>query len=208
MAARASARPPLAHALESGVLEAGVDEAGRGCLAGPVVAAAVVFPPERREYPTGICDSKLLSAEERQEARQWVQQEALAWGLGVASVDQIGRENILQACFTAMHEALDQLCAVATPAKLLVDGNRFRPYGALPHSCQVKGDQRFVAIAAASILAKTYRDELMAELHQRAPQYGWRQNKGYPTPAHRHAIALWGPSPWHRPGFKLLKSSD
>jgi len=175
-------------------------------LAGPVAAAAVVFPAGFQNFPKWVCDSKLLSSEQRLEARSWIQQNALAWGLGLASVEQIGRENILQACFSAMHEALDQVCETATPHHLLVDGNRFRAYPATGHTCLVKGDRRFAPIAAASILAKTYRDELMAELHQRAPLYGWPQNKGYPTPAHRKAIARYGPSPWHRPGFKLLKS--
>lgn len=186
--------------LEQGRIEAGCDEAGRGCLAGPVFAAAVILPE-------GYCnellnDSKKLSEHRRDELRTIVERDALAWAVGVVTAEEIDHINILNASFLAMHRAIDAL--TVRPEHLLIDGNRFKPYRDIPHTCIVKGDGKMMSIAAASILAKTHRDEFMARIHEEFPQYAWNINKGYPTKAHRAAISQYGPSPYHRKSFRLL----
>lgn len=183
-----------------GATEAGCDEAGRGCIAGPVFAAAVILPPDFSN-PV-LDDSKKLTARKRQELRILIEEEALDWGLGVVHAKQIDNINILNASMEAMHLALDKL--KLPPSFLLIDGNRFKPYGRIAHSCIVKGDGIYASIAAASILAKTHRDEYMAALHQKYPQYEWNKNMGYPTRAHRQAIYMHGPTPYHRRSFRLL----
>lgn len=183
-----------------GVVEAGCDEAGRGCLAGPVFAAAVILPPDFENEL--ISDSKKLSEKMRYQLRPIIEESAIAWALGVVSAEEIDRINILNASFLAMHRALEQL--KVQPEFILVDGNRFRPYGKTPFSCEVKGDGRFLSIAAASILAKTYRDDYMNNIAKEFPQYGWAVNKGYPTKAHRSAISEFGITPHHRNSFQLL----
>lgn len=186
------------------ILEAGVDEAGRGCLAGPVVAAAVILPQDA-QIP-GLNDSKKLNHAQRMALRPIVEEQALAWGLGIIGPERIDEINILNATYEAMHQAIDKLSPL--PVQLNIDGNRFRPYPGIPHICQVKGDGRFLNIAAASILAKTYRDEMMEALHQKCPQYAWDSNKGYPTKAHRAAIAEHGPTAYHRMSFRLQKQLE
>lgn len=181
-------------------LEAGCDEAGRGCLAGPVVAAAVILPAGF-SHPW-LNDSKKLTEKRRNLLRPIIESEAVAWAVAMVDHDEIDRINILNASILAMHRALDQL--TVRPEAIIVDGNRFKPYGDIPSTTFVKGDGRFGNIAAASILAKTHRDELMERLHHRFPDYGWNINKGYPTPAHREAIRQHGPSPYHRMSFRLL----
>jgi ribonuclease HII len=183
-----------------GLLEAGCDEAGRGCLAGPVVAAAVILPAG--VWLPGLNDSKKLSHEERERLRPLIEERALAWCVGVASVEEIDRINILNASFLAMHRAVAGLRL--RPDRLLVDGNRFTPYPDIPHHCIIKGDGKYRSIAAASILAKTHRDALMEALHSESPDYGWAVNRGYPTPDHRAALAQHGPSRHHRSSFNLL----
>jgi ribonuclease HII len=183
-----------------GRVEAGCDEAGRGCLAGPVVAAAVILPPDYKN--SSLNDSKKLSESKRKALRTEVERDALAFA--VASLDnlEIDQYNILRSSFMAMHRALDQL--ELRPNLLLIDGNRFLPYGEVEHQCIVKGDGKYLSIAAASILAKTYRDEFMEELHAAFPAYNWKKNKGYPTAAHRQAIQETGVSEYHRKSFRLL----
>jgi ribonuclease HII len=182
------------------VPEAGCDEAGRGCLAGPVVAAAVILDPAKPI--AALNDSKQLSAKKRIMLREEILEKALCYGIGIVDHIEIDQINILNASILAMHKALAQL--QIQPAFILVDGNRFKPYGQTPFACMIKGDARFSSIAAASILAKTHRDELMTKLHQAYPHYAWAQNQGYPTIAHRKAIAEFGPSPHHRMSFQLL----
>ena len=189
-----------AHFSPLGLMECGCDEAGRGCLAGPVVAAAVILP-ERFAHPL-LNDSKQLTETQRELLRPIIEAEALSWGIGVCSPEEIDQLNILQASITAMHRAIDQL--VLSPELLLIDGNRFRPYPGIPHECIVKGDATYRSIAAASILAKTERDRMMLELAQQYPGYGFAEHKGYPTPQHRAALAELGPSPVHRLSFRLL----
>ena len=189
-----------AHFSPLGLMECGCDEAGRGCLAGPVVAAAVILP-ERFAHPL-LNDSKQLTETQRELLRPIIEAEALSWGIGVCSPEEIDQLNILQASITAMHRAIDQL--VLSPELLLIDGNRFRPYPGIPHECIVKGDATYRSIAAASILAKTERDRMMLELAQLYPGYGFAEHKGYPTPQHRAALAELGPSPVHRLSFRLL----
>lgn len=184
----------------SGLVEAGCDEAGRGCLAGPVVAAAVILPPRVR-LP-GLDDSKKLDARKRDTLRPLIEAKALAWAVAVVQPEEIDRVNILRASFLAMHRALDAL--KLRPEHLLIDGNRFVPYGQIRHSCVVKGDGKYRAIAAASILAKTHRDAYMQDLHTCYPQYAWAVNKGYPTADHRQALAVYGPCEHHRRSFRLL----
>ncbi|WP_375417085.1 ribonuclease HII [uncultured Hymenobacter sp.] len=179
---------------------AGVDEAGRGCLAGPVFAAAVLLPPDYA--PAFLNDSKQVTARRREVLRHDIIREAVAWAVGEASVAEIGALNIARASYLAMHRAVAALSV--RPARLLVDGNRFPPYPDLTHTCVVGGDTIYRSIAAASILAKTFRDERMRELAAAYPLYGWEQNAGYPTAAHRAAIRAHGPTEWHRPGFRLL----
>jgi ribonuclease HII len=183
------------------LLEAGVDEVGRGCLAGPVVAAAVILP-EQFSAAALLQDSKQIKAVQREYLSQKIKAEALAWGIGSASPQEIDELNILQASFLAMHRAIANLQAV--PELLLVDGNRFKPYPKIPHQCIVKGDSLYQHIAAASILAKTHRDEWMLQLAEKYPQYAWEENKGYPTVAHRQAIATQGSCEEHRKSFQLL----
>ncbi|MCB9184304.1 MAG: ribonuclease HII [Flavobacteriales bacterium] len=184
-----------------GRLEAGCDEAGRGCLAGPVVAAAVILPPRVR-LP-GLDDSKKLSEAAREELRPLIEERALAWAVAMVDPAEIDAINILNASFRAMHRAIDAL--LQRPDHLLIDGNRFHAYPGIAHSCHIKGDGRFRSIAAASVLAKTHRDAMMRDLHQHHPAYGWAINKGYPTPEHRAAIELHGPCAHHRRSFRLTR---
>jgi ribonuclease HII len=185
---------------EAGRLEAGCDEAGRGCLAGPVVAAAVILP-EDYSHPL-LNDSKQVGKKQRERLRVEIEREALAWAIGVCSPQEIDEHNILKASFYAMHKAIGQLSEKAE--FLLIDGNRFIPYPGLAHMCIVKGDAKYLSIAAASILAKTHRDAQMEQLAGEFPWYGWEKNAGYPTAAHREAIRAHGISPWHRKTFRLL----
>ncbi len=180
--------------------EAGCDEAGRGCLAGPVYAAAVILPDDF-SHPW-LNDSKQLSESRREALRPIIESEAVAWAVGIVQHSEIDRINILNASILAMHRALDAL--KVRPGRIIVDGNRFKPYAEVPYTTFVKGDGRYANIAAASILAKTHRDEHMRRLHEQFPCYGWDVNKGYPTAAHRKAIELHGPTPYHRMTFRLL----
>ena len=185
---------------QKGILEAGCDEAGRGCLAGPVVAAAVILPADfRNQY---LNDSKQLSEKKRYELRPIIEKEAIAWGVGIVSHTKIDEINILNASFLAMSRAIEKLNV--KPEHLLIDGNRFKSNLDIPFTCMIKGDGRFLSIAAASILAKTYRDDIMLELHKDFPNYAWDKNKGYPTKAHRAGIVEFGPTPLHRMSFTLL----
>ena len=184
----------------AGCFEAGCDEAGRGCIAGPVFAAAVILPHGYQN--SSLDDSKRLSARKREVLRLVVERDALEFGVGLVDEKEIDQINILNASFLAMHRALAQL--KTRPEHLIIDGNRFKPYLNIPHSCIVKGDGKYASIAAASILAKTYRDEFMTGLHQEYPVYGWDRNMGYPTRAHRKAVLEYGPSPYHRRSFRLL----
>jgi len=183
-----------------GVIEAGCDEAGRGCLAGSVYAAAVILPPD---YANPLLnDSKQLSEKARYQLREQIEHDAVAWALGVVTAEEIDKMNILRASITAMHRALDQL--KVRPQELIIDGNKFYPYGNLPYTTIVKGDGKYLSIAAASILAKTYRDDYMRQIHQEYPFYGWDHNAGYPTKEHRQGIAEHGISPYHRKTYNLL----
>lgn len=190
--------------LKENVIEAGCDEAGRGCLAGSVFAAAVILPPHFT-HPL-LNDSKQLTEKQRYALRPIIEAEALAWAVAEVKPQEIDEINILQASITAMHRAVDQLSL--RPEHLIIDGNRFRPYPHIPHTTVVKGDARYLSIAAASILAKTYRDDAMLRLHEVFPVYDWQKNKGYPTKAHREAIARYGVSPHHRMTFQLLPEPD
>ncbi|MBK9759521.1 MAG: ribonuclease HII [Flavobacteriales bacterium] len=183
-----------------GLVEAGCDEAGRGCLAGPVVAAAVILPPGIR-LP-GLNDSKQLTELQRDKLRPLIEKGAIAWCVAQATVEEIDRINILNASFLAMHRAIEGLRS--TPDLLLIDGNRFTPYFGIAHHCVIQGDGKFRSIAAASVLAKTHRDDLMRTLHTEQPSFNWAVNKGYPTLAHRRAIAMQGPTAHHRLSFTLL----
>ena len=183
------------------LLEAGCDEAGRGCLAGPVFAAAVILPP--RFSNALLNDSKQLSAEDRNQLRPVIEKKALAWAVAMIDHEEIDRINILQASFKAMHLAISNL--QTQPGLLLIDGNRFSPYFGILHHCVIGGDGIYASIAAASILAKTHRDEYMQNLHLQYPQYGWSQNKGYGTAAHRQQIKQHGLSPYHRKTFRWDK---
>jgi ribonuclease HII len=183
-----------------GVIEAGCDEAGRGCLAGPVVAAAVILPPDFHHEV--LTDSKQLTEKQRMLLKDDVKSDAIAWAVGWCSPEEIDKINILNASFVAMHRAVDQLKKV--PEHLLIDGNRFKKYKELPHNCIIKGDSLYYSIAAASILAKTYRDEWMERLGDEFPVYQWAKNKGYPTADHRDAIRAHGITPYHRKSFRLL----
>ncbi|HRW76595.1 MAG: ribonuclease HII [Lewinellaceae bacterium] len=182
-----------------GVSEAGCDEAGRGCLAGPVVAAAVILPAGWH-HPL-LNDSKQLSERDRNTLRPLIEQSALAWAVAMCTVEEIDQINILQASIQAMHRAIGKLDH--QPDHLLIDGNRFKPYLGIPHTCIVGGDGLYRSIAAASVLAKTWRDEWMLRHHADFPHYGWQENKGYPTEVHRSALYEHGPSPHHRMTFKL-----
>ena len=196
-----------------GLVEAGCDEAGRGCLAGAVYAAAVILPPD---YENELLnDSKQLTERRRYQLRTEVERDSVAWAVGVVGPEEIDRINILNASILAMHRALDQLSV--RPQAVIVDGNRFKPYcppvgegrgAALPHTCIVKGDGKYLAIAAASILAKTYRDDYMNRLAEEYPQYDWMSNKGYPTRRHREAIRQHGITPYHRRSYNLLGTGE
>lgn len=185
---------------QEGLIEAGCDEAGRGCLAGSVYAAAVIFAPDY--HNAELNDSKQLTAKRRYALREVIQRDALAWAVGIVTPEEIDEMNILNASILAMHRALDQL--EIRPQTIIVDGNRFKPYHDVPHTTIVKGDGKYLSIAAASILAKTYRDDYMHALHEQYPYYGWDRNAGYPTKAHREGIALHGLSPFHRRSFAGL----
>ena len=185
------------------IIEAGCDEAGRGCLAGPVFAAAVILP-DHFEHPL-LNDSKKMTSHQREKLRFIIESEAIAWGVAPVSPLEIDKINILNASFLAMHKAIDQLGT--KPELLLIDGNRFTPYLGIPHQCIVGGDGKYLSIAAASVLAKTYRDDYMMRMDQQYPQYGWTKNKGYPTKSHREAIQKYGTTPLHRLTFKLLPNT-
>ena len=187
---------------QNSLIEAGCDEAGRGCLAGPVYAAAVILNPKKRIK--GLDDSKKLTDAMRYKLRPEIEDKALAFAVASLTNGEIDQFNILKSSFFAMHKAINLL--QIKPQWLLIDGNRFIPYEGIPHQCEIKGDARFQAIAAASILAKTYRDDYMKEIHQEFPAYAWDKNMGYPTTAHRAAIKEFGVSKYHRLSFKLLPS--
>ena len=205
------------HYYNKSVVEAGCDEAGRGCLAGSVFAAAVILPPD---YDNPLLnDSKQLSERKRYELRRQIEKEAVAWAVASVSPEEIDRINILRASMLAMRRALDQLRV--RPEAIIVDGNRFEPYhskslpksgevggGSVPHTCIVKGDSKFQSIAAASVLAKTYRDDYMNRLAEKFPEYDWQSNKGYPTAKHREAIRQFGITPYHRKSYNLLGDSE
>lgn len=187
-----------------GKIEAGCDEAGRGCLAGPVVAAAVILPPDFKHEL--LDDSKKLTEKQRDFLRPIIEKEAITYGVSFVQPEEIDEINILNASFTAMHRSVDQLSDI--PELLLIDGNRFNPYKDIPHECIIKGDGKFLSIAAASVLAKTYRDEYMSEIHEEFPMYDWKKNKGYPTKAHRTAIKEYGANKYHRQSFTLLPAEQ
>lgn len=189
---------------KEGLVEAGCDEAGRGCLAGSVYAAAVIFP--QKYHNEDLNDSKKLTAKRRYALREQIERDALAWAVGVVTPEEIDEINILNASILAMHRALDQL--KLRPEFVIVDGNRFKPYKDVPYQTIVKGDGKYLAIAAASILAKTYRDDYMHELHQQFPYYGWDRNAGYPTKQHRQGIAEYGLTPYHRRSFAGLGEQE
>jgi ribonuclease HII len=186
------------------LIEAGCDEAGRGCLAGPVFAAAVILP-KRFSHPL-LNDSKQLTEAERDELRPIIEKKAVAWAVGIVDHEEIDRINILKASFKAMHLAIDQL--QTRPGLLLIDGNRFTPYFGVLHQCIIQGDGKYASIAAASVLAKTHRDEFMQSLHIEHPHYGWEQNKGYGTAFHRKQIKEHGLSPYHRKTFRWNKAEE
>lgn len=199
-----------------GLIEAGCDEAGRGCLAGAVYAAAVILPPDY--HNADLNDSKQLTEKKRYMLREQIERDAVSWAVGIVTPEEIDKINILQASFLAMHRAIDQL--TPCPEALIIDGNRFTPYhpiigggtsraeAALPHTTIVKGDRKYLAIAAASILAKTYRDDYMNRLAEEYPQYDWRSNKGYPTKKHRQAIREYGVTPYHRLSYNLTGTEE
>lgn len=194
----------LKNYYEQGRVEAGCDEAGRGCLAGSVYAAAVILPPDYQNER--LNDSKKLTARQRYALRQDIERDAVAWAVGVVTPQEIDQINILNASILAMHRALDQL--QVRPEAIIVDGNRFKPYRDLPHTTIVKGDGKYFSIAAGSILAKTYRDDEMIRLAQEYPDYDWQHNMGYPTRKHREAIRQHGITPYHRRTFNLLGSEE
>ena len=183
-----------------GVIEAGCDEAGRGCLAGDVYAAAVILPPDFTNEL--LNDSKQLNESQRYQLREVIEQEAVAWAVGIVTAEEIDRINILRASILAMHRAVDAL--KVRPEHLLIDGNKFNPYPGITHNTVVKGDATYMSIAAASILAKTYRDDYMLRIAKEYPMYDWQSNKGYPTAKHRAAIREYGTTPYHRMTFNLL----
>lgn len=186
--------------LNKDLIEAGCDEAGRGCLAGSVFAAAVILPVDFHNEL--LNDSKQLNEKQRYALREVVEKEAIAWAVGIVTAEEIDKINILNASILAMHRAVDQLTVI--PQHLIIDGNRFKKYNEIPHTTVVKGDGKYLSIAAASILAKTYRDDYMTRLHQEFPLYDWDHNKGYPTKKHRAGIAQYGTTPYHRMTFNLL----
>ena len=190
----------LASHYYEGKIEAGCDEAGRGCLAGSVYAAAVILPDD---YQNDLLnDSKQLTEKRRYQLREIIQRDSIAWAVGIVTPEEIDKINILNASILAMHRALDQL--KIRPEAIIVDGNRFKPYQQIPHTTIVKGDGKYLSIAAASILAKTYRDDYMNHLAEEYPQYDWLSNKGYPTKKHREAIKQYGITPYHRKSYNLL----
>ena len=184
----------------AGIVEAGCDEAGRGCLAGDVYAAAVILPPDFKNDM--LNDSKQLTEAQRYQLREIIEREAVAWAIGIVTAEEIDRINILKASILAMHRAVDAL--EVRPEHLLIDGNKFSPYPGITHNTVVKGDATFMSIAAASILAKTYRDDYMMRIAEEFPMYDWQNNKGYPTAKHRAAIREHGTTPYHRMTFNLL----
>jgi ribonuclease HII len=186
--------------LDKDLIEAGCDEAGRGCLAGSVFAAAVILPADFQNEL--LNDSKKLTEKQRYALREVIEKEAVTWAVGIVTPEEIDNINILNASILAMHRAVDQL--KVTPEHLLIDGNRFKQYKEIPHTTVVKGDGKYLSIAAASILAKTYRDDYMNRLHEEFPVYDWNNNKGYPTKKHRAGIAQHGTTPYHRMTFNLL----
>jgi len=189
----------LIHYHKKDLIVAGLDEAGRGCFAGPVHAAAVILPPE---YSNKVLnDSKQLSEKQRYELRAEIEAMAIAWAVGVVDNEEIDEINILNASFLAMHRAMEKLGT--DPGLLLIDGNRFKPYLEIPHECVVKGDGKYYAIAAASVLAKTYRDDFMLSIAEEYPVYNWAANKGYPTRDHKDAINTHGITPYHRKSFNM-----
>jgi len=185
---------------KEGQIEAGCDEAGRGCLAGPVFASAVILPPDFENEL--LNDSKQLTERQRYQLRPLIEEQALAWAVAMLDNHEIDEVNILNASFMAMNRAVQKL--KIQPEHLLIDGNRFRTQGRIPYTCMIKGDGRFYSIAAASVLAKTYRDDYMLQLHREFPEYDWTRNKGYPTKKHREAIKKHGPTKYHRMTFRLL----
>lgn len=192
----------LLHNLKRGVIEAGCDEAGRGCLAGSVFAAAVILP---EDFSSELLnDSKKLTEKQRYKLRPMIEKAAIAWAIGIYDHSEIDEVNILNASIFSMHRALDQLSVC--PEHIIVDGNRFKSYKNIPHTTVVKGDGIYLSIAAASVLAKTYRDDFMLALHEKHPEYGWNQNKGYPTAFHRKALSVFGITPFHRKTFKLFET--
>lgn len=193
--------PLKSHYSDTEILECGCDEVGRGCIAGPVFAAAVILPYNYQNEE--INDSKQLSAAKRNQMRTIIERDALAWAVGQVSEKEIDKINILQASFLAMTRAVEQLAL--KPQLLLIDGNRFVNRTDIPYKTVVKGDATYLSIAAASILAKCYRDELMDRLHEEYPMYGWKDNKGYPTPYHQEAVLKYGNSPYHRRSFQLKR---
>ena len=186
------------------MIEAGCDEAGRGCLAGSVYAAAVILPPDYQN--PDLNDSKKMTDKKRKALREQIERDAVSWAVGIVTPDEIDKINILNASILAMHRALDQL--KVRPEAVIVDGNRFKPYQNLPYTTIVKGDGKYLAIAAASILAKTYRDDYMDALAEEYPQYDWKSNKGYPTKKHRAAIKQFGVTPYHRMSYNLLGTGE
>ena len=186
------------------MIEAGCDEAGRGCLAGSVYAAAVILPPDYQN--PDLNDSKKLTDKKRKALREQIERDAVSWAVGIVTPDEIDKINILNTSILAIHRALDQL--KVRPEAVIVDGNRFKPYQNLPYTTIVKGDGKYLAIAAASILAKTYRDDYMDALAEEYPQYDWKSNKGYPTKKHRAAIKQFGVTPYHRMSYNLLGTGE
>ncbi len=186
------------------LIEAGCDEAGRGCLAGPVVASAVILPKDF--FHPLLNDSKQLTEKERELLEPIIKKEAIDWKIGICDNHEIDKINILKASFKSMHKAIDQM--KKKPGLLLIDGNRFYKYPRIPHQCIIKGDAKFMSIAAASVLAKTHRDAIMQQLHAEHPEYSWNQNKGYPTKEHRRAIATHGITNYHRITFRLLPENQ
>ena len=191
---------PLLHYMKEGAIEAGCDEAGRGCLAGPVFAAAVILPKDFE--CEGLTDSKQLTESQRYKLRPIIEQNAIAWAVGILTAQDIDKYNILRSSIMAMHQALDKL--KVRPDHIIVDGNKFYNYNDVEHHTVVKGDSTYLSIAAASILAKTYRDDFMNKIDLEYPAYGWKKNKGYPTIQHRKAIEQFGASPYHRMTFNLV----
>lgn len=192
----------LLHHFKNDVIEAGCDEAGRGCLAGPVFAAAVILPPDFCSEE--LNDSKQLTEKQRYKLRPLIEKEAISWSIGSYDNLEIDGVNILNASIFSMHRALNQLSVI--PQHIIIDGNRFKPFKDIPYTTVIQGDGKYLSIAAASVLAKTYRDDYMLALHEMHPEYGWDRNKGYPTAFHREALKKFGVTPFHRMSFKLFET--